>query len=100
MTVTCLVTLASGEAPVGWCVIRNPGYRQMLGLEVEERRTHNAGRIHHLDRSYPLLPTLYLLPACLGPNADKSSRSLACDDNKTGLIHVVYLGRSVLVPIR
>lgn len=91
VTVTCSATFASGEAPVRWRMVRNPGCGQMLGLEDEERRTHDTGRIHHLDRGYPLLPTLYLLPATLVANIDQSSRGLARTHCKTRLIHVVYL---------
>lgn len=39
-------------------------------------RTQKAGRIYHLDSSYPLLPTLYL-PTTLVANIDQSPRSLA-----------------------
>jgi len=91
MTVTCPATLASSEAPVGQCMVWNPGCRQMLRLEDKERRTYNAGRIYHFNRSYPLLPTLYLLLARLVADIDQSPGSLACADCETGLIHVVYL---------
>lgn len=91
VTATRPVTLSSGVAPARWRMIWNPGRGQMLGLEDEERRTYDASRIHHCDRSYPLLPALYLLPTTLVANADQSPRSLACADCETRLVHIVDL---------
>lgn len=91
MTVACPTTFAGGEAPVRWRMLQDPGGGEMLGLEDEEQRTHRAGRIYHLDSSYPLLPTLYLLPTALVANIDRCSRSLARTDRETRLIYVVYL---------
>jgi hypothetical protein len=70
VTITCPTTFASGEAPVGWHIVRSPGCEQMFGLEDQERRTHETGGVHHLHRGYPLWPALYLLPATLIANVD------------------------------